>query len=141
MKASRQRYGAGFSLIEAIIAIVILSVAIPPMFWAMRDAAERRVTPVMLTRARWLAAEKLEDIMADRYCSSRGYGYLLTANYPSEPAIPEFGGFSREVAVVERGADLQSAGTGYKIATVRVSYPGARGAIQIFELATVLTDY
>jgi len=139
--ANSKRRRTGFSLIEAIIAIVILSVAIPPMFWAMRDAAERRVAPVMLTRARWLAAEKIEDLIADRYCSTRGYGYLLASNYPSEPAVPGFAGFSREVEVVERSADLVSAGTGYKVATVRVSYTDGYGQSQMFELAAVLTDF
>lgn len=131
----------GFSLIEAIIAIVILSVAIPPMFWAVRDAADRRAEPVMLARARWLAAEKIEDLIADRHCPGRGYGHLVSANYPAEASVPGFAGFARQVEIAERSVNLTSAGTGYKVATVRVTYPGARGAVRTFELAAVLADY
>lgn len=130
-----------FSLIEAIIAIVILSVAVPAMFWAVRDAAERRVEPVMLNRARWLAAEKIEDILADRANTGRGYGHILAANYPAESPIVGFAGFSRQVTVVERGPDLVGPGTGYKVVTVSVNYTGPRGAARTFELAAVVTDY
>lgn len=130
-----------FSLIEAVIAIVILSVAIPSMFWAVRDAAERRVEPVMLARARWLAAEKLEDIVADRHSSLRGYAYVANSSYPTEETLDGFPGFSREVEVIERAANLVSAGTGYKVATVRVRYPVARGETRTLELAAVVADY
>lgn len=137
----RLRRPRAFSLIEAVIAIVILSVAVPAMFWAVRDAAERRAEPVMLNRARWLAAEKIEDILADRANAGRGYGYVVAANYPAESPVTGFAGFSRQVHVSERGADLTSAGTGYKVVTVRVNYSGARGAARTFELAAVVTDY
>jgi Tfp pilus assembly protein PilV len=130
-----------FSLIEAIIAIVVLSVAVPAMFWAVRDAADRRTDPVMLNRARWLAAEKMEDVLADRANADRGYGYVVAANYPAESPVAGFAGLSREVMVAERGPDLVSAGTGYKVVTVRVTYTSARGAARTFELASVVTDY
>lgn len=131
----------GFSLIEAIIAVVILSVAVPAMFWAVRDAAERRAEPVMFSRARWLAAEKLEDIIADRYSETRGYAHIETANYPAEASVDGFTSFAREVEIVERSADLVTPGTGFKVATVRVTYPISRGRTQTFELATVMAEY
>lgn len=140
MSRAPHRPGA-FSLIEAIIAIVILSVAVPAMFWAVRDAAERRAEPVMLNRARWLAAEKIEDVLADRANPSRGYAYVVAANYPAESPVAGFAGFARQVTVAERGPDLVGAGTGYKVVTVRVDYAGARGAARAFELAAVVTDY
>ena len=141
MTAPRLNRTHAFSLIEAIIAIVILAVAVPGMFWAIRDASERRAEPVMLARARWLAAEKLEDIVADRYCTTRGYDYVQNANYPAEAAVNGFAGFSRQVVVAERSVDLVSPGTGYKVATVRISYVGARGTARTFELAAVVTDH
>lgn len=140
MSRRRGRSQRAFSLIEAIIAIVILSVAVPPMFWAIRDAAARRVEPVMLARARWLAAEKIEDIIADRHCATRGYAYLMTSSYPAEASLSGFTGFSRSVTIVERGADLVTPGAGYKVATVRVSYPASHGVTRTFDLAVVVTD-
>jgi len=134
-------HARAFSLIEAIIAIVILSVAVPAMFWAIRDATERRAEPVMLARARWLAAERLEDAIADRHSATRGYAYVQTSNYPAEAGIAGFAGFSRQVAIADRGPDLVTAGAGYKVITVTVSYPGLRGTTRTFDLAGVVTDY
>ncbi len=135
------RPSPAFTLIEAIIALVILSVAAPAMFLAVTDAHARRMNPVQDTRARWLAAEKLEDIIADRHSPSRGYGYVISPNYPDESPLAEFPGFSRRVVISETGADLSSAGTGYKTVNVTVTYAGAAGASRAFSLSTVLADY
>ena len=130
-----------FTLIEAICAIVLLAVALPAMFWAVRDAAVRRADPALAIRARWLALEKLESIIADRHCTTRGYPYVTASNYPGEDSIAGFAGFSRSVAVAETGADLAGPGAGYKRVTVTVSYTNSRGQTSAFSLATVLTDY
>ena len=127
-----------------IAAVVLLSLAIPPMLWALREGSHQRVAPVQTSRARWLAGEKLEDIIADRHSPSRGYAYVMVANYPPEAAIPGSGGapgFSRSVSIVETGADLAAAGTGYKTVTVTVSWEDGRGEPRSLELATVVTDY
>ena len=67
MASARRR---GFTLIETIAAIVILAIALPPMLFAIRDAHVQRVNPVLVSQARWLATEKLEDILADRHSAS-----------------------------------------------------------------------
>ena len=54
------------TLVEALVAIVVVAIAAPPMLLAMRDASLRRATPILADRARWLASEKLEDLIADR---------------------------------------------------------------------------
>ena len=126
---------------EAIAAIVVLSVAIPGMFWALRDAQIRRADPALDTRARWLATEKLESIIADRHSASRGYSYVINANYPSEASVAGFAGFSRSTSVSETAADLASAGTGYKRVTVTVSYTGGNAQSRTLSLSTILTDY
>lgn len=131
----------GFTLIEAIAAIVILAVAMPAILLGISDAQRRRADPVMDERARWLAAETLEDIIADRHSSTRGYTYVINANYPAETTISGFTGFARSVTISETGADLISAGTGYKSISVTVSYPGANGAPRSFSLSTVVTEY
>lgn len=131
----------GFTLIEAIVAMVILSVAMPAMFMALSDAQKRRAGPVLDSRARWLAAEKLEDLIADRHSATRGYVYVDSANYAAEPSITGFTGYSRSVSVTETGATLSGAGVGYKTVTVTVTYTGATGASRSFSLGTVVTDY
>jgi prepilin-type N-terminal cleavage/methylation domain-containing protein len=131
----------GFSLIEAIVAIVILSLSVPSMLWAVREMHNKRVDPIQASRARWLASEKLEDIIADRNSTTRGYPYLLSANYPAEPSVAGFPGFSRTVTLTETTADLSTPGTGYMRATVTVGYIGAGGAARTLSLSTVLTEY
>lgn len=138
----RRRIGTGgFTLIEAISSIVILTIALPPMLWAIRDSHVRRVNPMMSSKARWLAAEKLEDIIADRHSTTRGYSYLVAGNYPAENPVSGFIGFTRSVAFAETGADLVTAGTGYKRATVTVSWTDATATARSLSLSTVVTDY
>ena len=60
---------------ETVSAIVILSVAVPPMLWAVTQAQRQRMNPVLASKARWLAVEKLEDIVADRHAPPRGSAF------------------------------------------------------------------
>jgi len=128
-------------LIEAIACIVMLSVAIPPMLWSVRQAHIQRVNPVMASKARWLAMEKLEDVIADRHSSTRGYDYLVTGNYASESNIPKFAGFTRTVSFNETAADLSSPGTGYMTVNVTVSWTDATATARSLAVSTVLTEY
>ncbi len=136
-----RRARPALTLVEAIIALVILSVAVPPMLWGLREAHASRTAPTLASTARWLAAEKLEDIIADRHSPSRGYAYLHPANYPPEPAVPGFPTFSREVALARTGPDLASPGEGYTTITVTVAWRDPRGTPRSLSLATVVTDY
>lgn len=132
----------GLTLIEAIAAIVILSVAIPAMLWALRDAARRRVDPVLVNRARWLAGERLEDIIADRHSPSRGYAYVVNANYAAENPVSGFNGMQRTVSIVETGSPPSfGAGTGYKTVTISVTFTDGMAVSRTLSLATVITDY
>lgn len=131
----------GFTLIETIAAIVILAVAIPPMLWALRDAHAQRVNPILVSRARWMAAEKLEDVIADRHSSTRGWDYLAPANYPPETPVAGYPQFERRVTFNETGADLTSPGSGYMTIRVAVSWTDATGAERTLTVATVVTEY
>lgn len=130
-----------FTLIEAIAAMVVLSVAVPGMFWALREAQAKRADPIQATTARWLATEHLERVIADRHSATRGYSYVVNANYPAEATINGFAGFSRTTSISETAANLTSPGTGYKTVTVSVTYTGGNGQSRTLALATVLTDY
>ncbi len=130
----------GFTLIDAVVAIVILGVATPPMLVALAGAHRDRVLPAMASQARWLAMEKLEDILADRSSPTRGWDYVDAANYPDEPSAPGMPGYSRAVTITETGADLQSPGTGYKTIEVAVGWMGADSQPHELTLATVVTE-
>jgi hypothetical protein len=128
-------------MIEAIIGIVVMAVAVPPMMVALSDASARRADAVLETRARWLAAERLEDVIADRHSTTRGWSYISSGNYGAEASISGFPGFARTVAIAETGASLSGAGTGYRRVTVTVLWTDGRGTARQLALATVLTDY
>lgn len=134
---------SGFTLIEAVLALVILAVAIPPMLWALREAHMTRANPILASQARWLATEKLEDVIADRHSDTRGYDYVIEANYPDEASVDDFPAFSRSVAIVETEADLttETAGGGYKRITVTVSWTDAQTNARSLVIGTVVTDY
>ena len=131
----------GFTIIEAIAAVVIIGVAIPPMLWGIKQAHGHRSAQILASRARWLAVEKLEDILADRHSTSRGYAYLTAANYPAEGQVSGFENFSRAVAFQETEADLATAGTGYMTVTCTIGFKDATGQTRSLALATIVTDY
>jgi prepilin-type N-terminal cleavage/methylation domain-containing protein len=132
----------GFTLIEAIIAVVVMAIAIPPMFWAFRDSNVRRVDPINVSRARWLAEEKLEDILADARSTTRGYTYVIDANYPAEAPVAGFTGFYRSVAITQSGVGLVAgSGTGFKTATVSVVYVDGKGGTRTLSVSTVVGSY
>ena len=117
---SARRRARAFTLIEAIAAIVLLSVAVPSMTWGVRDAVIRRTDPIKLTKARWLLAERMEQIIADRHSTSRGYDYCVTAAYPAEASVSGFTGFSRSVSINAINTNVGT--TGWKMVTVTVTY-------------------
>ena len=130
----------GFSLIEAITALVILGLAMPAMLWAIRDSTRRRADPILFSRARWLAAERLEDIIADAHSPSRGYSYVIAGNYSAETPVSGFTGINRSVAISETAPKFL-AGTGWKTCTVTVTYTDGQGVSRSVQLATVVTSY
>ena len=137
----------GFTLIETVAAILILAVAVPPMLWAVSQAQTKRANPMLASKARWLAIEKLEDIIADRHSTSgnRGWDYLTAANYPAENPgdISGFPQFSRTVTLLETQADLSTPDSdgGYMNVSVTVSWTNAEGDSMSLSIATVLTEY
>ena len=143
MATARRR--RGFTLMETVAAIVILSVAVPPMLWSVAEAQRQRINPMQASKARWLAVQKLEDVIADRHSGSgsRGYTYLVTGNYPAENPgdITGYPGFSRTVAFNETEADLVTPGSGYMTVTVTVTWSNAQGASRSLAISTVITDY
>ncbi len=137
----------GFTLIETIAAITILAVAIPPMLWAVREAQIQRVNPMLASKARWLATEKLEDIIADRHSTGvRGWGYLVPASpYAAENKgdITGYEQFSRTVTIDPETDALfvPTVDGGYTTVTVTVGWDNATGKAMSLAISTVLTEY
>jgi hypothetical protein len=126
-----------------LAALVLTSVALPPLLVAVRDATVRQAAVNQRTVARWLAHARIEEAIADRHSAhpARGYGPIVTSKFLVEPEVAGFPGFARRVDVVDRDHTLLAAGTGYKIVTVTVSWTDARSGPASLALQTVLTDY
>ena len=137
----RARRRRAFTVTETVISLVILSVAVPPMLWAIRQQEHDRVSPILASRARWLASEKLEDIIADRHSTTRGYSYVTSGHYSNESSITGFPGFTRSVSITETAGDLSSTGTGFKKAVVTVGWTDPGGIARTLAISTVVTDY
>ena len=131
----------GFTLIETITAIVILSIAIPPMLWSIKQAHVQRVSPMLASKARWLATAKMEDIIADRHSDTRGFTWVATNRYPIENPIVAHPGFTRSVSITETGVDLVGAGDDFKRVSVTVGWTDATGTARSLMIETVLSDY
>ncbi len=133
----------GFTLVELIATLVLTSLAMPTLMVAVRDATVRQAAVNQRTVARWLAHDRLEQVIADRHSvqGSRGYANVLTASYAAESPVGGFAGFSRSVSVLERNQTLTAAGTGYKVVTVTVMWTDVRSGSASLALQTVITDY
>jgi len=138
---SRRRNHKAFTLVETIGMIVVMAVALPPTLFSLREASVDRVAPVLASRARWLATSKLEDIIADRHSTTRGYDYLISNNYPAESSITGYPGFTRTVSFTETEIDLVTPGTGVMTVTVTVSWNDPKKGSRSLSVSTILTEY
>ena len=130
----------GVSLIELIAVIVILGVAMPPMMMTLGESQRRRASPVLADTARWLASERLEEILADRFSLERGLEFVAPENYPSESPVAGFNAFSRRVLIEERGTDLQPGGKGAVLVTVEVSWTDPALGLRTTSLASLFAE-
>ena len=125
------------TVLELVAAIVILGIAVTPVLTYFFETCKKSVLPERHTKAYFLAIEKMEEIIADRHSSLRGYSYLDTANYPDESLS---GGYSRSVTFTEvSSTDLstEQSGSGYKKISVTVSYSPPAGS---YTLSYVVCD-
>ena len=141
MSAHQRPRRRAFSLIDTLVAIVLISVAAPLMLLAIGQSTLRRATATQAITARWLLSEKLESITADRHSTTRGYTYLTTANYPAEAPVAGYPNFTRNTTITETTADLTTPGTGYKTVTVTVTWIDPTAGTRTSTLSTVVTDY
>ncbi len=139
----------GFSLIEAIIVIIVVSIGaigvLTVFITGMKGAGE----PLVTIQAVELGQEKLDIVIGDRQNSARGYTYATNpANYTAENPVTGFTSFNRSIAIAcVTTADFNAAGsapapscvgvTNYARVTVTVTH----AAIGSTTTVTLLTNY
>jgi prepilin-type N-terminal cleavage/methylation domain-containing protein len=97
----------GFTLVEVLIAVMVLAVAFLAMYQMQAMAVRGNETGNQVTIATVLAQDKMEEIR------NTAYDNVISINFPAENygMVPNYPQFRREVTVTENG----------RMKTVRVS--------------------
>lgn len=118
------------TIIEVVMALVILSIALPPMVASFADASRQSIRPSNATVASFLAIDKMEEVIARRYQATDGYAQL-NSKAGTESAVTGFTLFSRTTVVETISIDhstgaitVVGSDQGYKRVKVTVSWNG-----------------
>lgn len=118
----------GFTMIEMIISLVILSISVIGILQVFGAglAPRNAPLPVEITTANQLAQEGIERVLADRKNSNRGFGWITSSNYPIETLTGAFIGYIRSYAISAwpGNTDMNL----YKQVTVSISHNGTPSA-------------
>lgn len=133
----------GFTLVEVILAIVILAVAIPSLMSAVSFMTARQVNTMGTTIAADLALEKMEEVIGDKINPSRGFTWIVNGpNYPNDIPIA---GYNRSVNIICVTAANLNAGvacpTDFKRVQVTVSAAGVGPSVPDAVLYTVVANH
>ena len=135
----------GFTLIEIIITLVVLSVAVVGVLSVFTTAIKGSANPVILNQAMALAQEQMDTIKGDRMNSDRGFAYIIPGNYPADVPVT---GFNRSVNIfcVTAGALNTDSGvspgaSGCASGYTHVEVTVAHAAIGSVSLDGLVTNY
>ena len=129
-----------YVLVELIVMVTLIGLSIPFFMALFAEAGRTSARPDLEAVAQNLAREKLEILSADKHNPSRGYAYLVSANYPAESPVTGFL-MGRSVAFTDvSSADLSTvqSGSGFRKAVVTVSW---QGGAETATLSTVFTRH
>jgi len=144
----RNPQSQGFTLIEIIITLLVLSIAAVGVLSVFTTGIRESADPLILNQAIALAQEKMDSIIGDKMNTTtpRGFTYIIPGNYPAESPVTGFPAFSRSVNVycVTAGAldtnngDVPPCTTsGYAHITVTVT----NATVGNVNVDTVVTNY
>ena len=104
---SERKNQAGFSLIEIIITLTVLSIAVVGVLSVFTTGLQGSADPLIIDQATQLAQEKMDIIIGDRQNSARGFTWVAAADYstnalkyPPENPVTGFTNFNRSVTIV-----------------------------------------
>lgn len=149
----------GFTLLEAVIVIVVLAVSLPPTIMWLDQSTTRQADAASATRATFVATAVLESIRADVASTAPGLGFAALADPVAYIDTPLLGlrarlqdalqpmvdmGLSYDVSigplVNESGVvDAEPARNQFRIVTVTVSAPSASGPDMSILVSCVVT--
>jgi prepilin-type N-terminal cleavage/methylation domain-containing protein len=128
----------GFSLIEIIVTLVVLSIAAIGVLSVFTTGSRGSADPLILNQASALAQEKMDEAIALR--RSGGFAAVTTVN-PGVPAFPApFNTYtwSRVVDCVDVNLNAVACPQPYERVTVTVSWNAGAESVS---LVTLIADY
>jgi prepilin-type N-terminal cleavage/methylation domain-containing protein len=141
---------SGFTLIETIITLVVLSIAAVGVLSVFTTGIKGSANPLVVEQAVQLAQERMDTIIGDREnappTGTRGFGYIIPGNYLAEAAGSfGFAGFSRTTTIIcvdagtlnTNNTTAPPCASGYTHVTVTV----ANALIGSVSVETIVTNY
>ena len=129
----------GLSLIEVVLALVVLGLAAPALLISISAGARQQTAALVQENLLELAAERNSEICADHANPARGYGYIVPSAYPAETSPWGLSGYTRQTEIREVSATdfvTVQAGSGIKRFRVIVRGPGGHA----FAIESFVTD-
>jgi prepilin-type N-terminal cleavage/methylation domain-containing protein len=133
-----QRSGvSGFTLIETIITLVVLSIAAAGVLSVFISGMKGSANPLILSQATQLAQGEMDQVFGERATNGFSAGTLVPGNPPCRSAMILDFVCSRTVYFVNPAVDLNtpSAATYYKHVTVTIAQP-IIGTVSVDSLIT-----
>jgi prepilin-type N-terminal cleavage/methylation domain-containing protein len=139
----------GFSLIELIITIIVISVGVLGLIAAMSFTTGRSINAELMTTTTLLAQERMEELIGDR--RSSGYGTAsLDIGTTTDPAFgAPYADYTRTVEICYVDSAIQNpdcdpappnVDTGYKRMTITVENNMMQAASNV-SIVSLVTDY
>lgn len=130
-----EKKSGGFTLIETIITLVVLSIAAVGVLSVFTTGIARSANPLIVNQALSLAEEKMDEAIALR--KSAGYAAVTTTN-PGVPAFPApFNSYSWS-RVVDCDPTFAPCPAQYQRVTITVSWNAGADSIS---LVTLIANY
>lgn len=129
----------GLSLIEVILALVILAIAVPPLMLQIGAGIEQQEAALIQQTLVHLASEKMWQVFTDHADPTRGYSAIVPAAYPAETAPDGLAGYARTTEVREVSpANYLTPQPGSGVKRFRIQVSGPRG--QSLSVESFVTD-
>jgi type IV pilus assembly protein PilV len=136
--ADSKKWSHGFTLMEVLIAIVILSVGLLGMAALTVGIINGNKFSNDVTKATTLAKDKMEDVIRSGYSGPPQTETPVIDNYGT--ILPDYGEYERITV-----ADLYTSGTdwppdGIKVVTVTVNWKDSNQSVHFVEVKTILAQ-
>ena len=122
------------SLVEVVIAIVILGLAVPPLMFQMAAGIQQQQAVLVQQDLTQLASERMWEVFADHANPTRGYDYIEDGAYPDETAPRGLTGYARQTTITEVSPmDHLTPLAGSGIKRFRILVSGPQGGALVIE--------